>query len=108
MAARIALLLALCGCFPKDWRKQDQALENASLVFLMVDWQQTMDITANCSEANPIIGECGQRVDPAIYFPVVLLGSVVVSRLLSPSLRTAFQGALLGAEVATVWDNTQH
>jgi hypothetical protein len=64
-----------------------------------------MAITENCSEINPVIGECGERVSPHLYFPVVMVGFMVVSRLLPESYRTAFQGALFGGELATTWDN---
>lgn len=102
----LALILVLSACYPQNWGKRDQALENMILVTTAIDWYQTQGIVRNCWEGNPIIGECGERVSPNIYFPAVMVGQALISRyLLSRWGRGVFQGALLGAEVATTWDN---
>jgi hypothetical protein len=98
------LVLLLGGC-PSNWRKQDTVMESVALTFTVIDMKQTKQITANCSEANPILGECGQNVDYRVYFASVILVEMVVARLLSESLRATFIGAWAGAEGATIWDN---
>lgn len=102
----LILLTALASCTPADWTKKDQGMEGASLIILATDWGQTIqDVTPSCNEGNPVIGECGQRLSPNVYFPVVMVTSMVVARLLPPYYRDFVQGALIGAETATVWDN---
>lgn len=102
----LALALVISACTPADWRTQDQGMEGISLTLLATDWGQTVqDVTTSCNEGNPIIGECGQRVSPNVYFPVVMVTSMVISRLLPPYYRDVFQGALIGAEMTTVQSN---
>lgn len=99
------VLSLLLGCFPQNWSKRDTAFEAVSTVLLTADWFQTQAITERCIEANPIIGRCGDRVNPNVYFPLVIVTSMVVTRLLNPDLRTPFQAGLIGVQAATVWDN---
>lgn len=75
------------------------------LVTLATDWAQTVWITEDCSEHNPILGECGERVPHYVYFPVMIAGSMIISRVLPEWYRGVFQGAVTGAEAATIWDN---
>ena len=102
----LILLTALASCTPANWTKKDQGLEGVELVLLATDWGQTVqDVVPNCNEANPIIGECGERLRPGVYFPVIIATTMVVTRLPPENLRSVFQGAMIGAETATVWDN---
>ncbi len=96
------LLLSAC---PGDWRKRDTIREHGLIAITAVDWYQTVDITKACRESNPIIGECGERVNMHLYFASVLVIQSIVARLLSPDYRGFMQGAWIGAEGATVWDN---
>lgn len=100
----LLLLLTLTAC-PADWSKKDTALESVALTMTTTDLFQTHNITDNCTESNPIIGDCGQRVDYRLYFLSVTVIEVVVSRLLPANSRSVFMGAWGGAEAATVWDN---
>jgi hypothetical protein len=101
----LLLLACLAGC--SNWRARDTVLETTLIGLTVVDWHQTKDITARCSEINPIIGECGQRMNMHVYFVSVIALEMIVGRLLSPSWRSVLHGAWIGAEGATVWDNTQ-
>ncbi len=73
----------------------------------MADWSQTGSIVRNCSEINPIIGECGQRMNMHAYFMSVLLIEIIASRLLPTEWRSTFHGAWIGVEATTVYDNSQ-
>ena len=98
----IATLLA--GC-PSNWRTRDTIGEGTLLTITAVDWYQTMGIIRNCSESNPIIGECGERVNMHVYFISALIIQGIASRLMPSHWRGVLQGAWIGAETATVIDN---
>ncbi len=100
----LLLILLLAGC-PANWRHRDSAAETALFTVTTIDWSQTRGITANCSESNPIIGECGDRVNIHVYFVGVLLTELLVARLLPSHWRSVLHGAWIGAETATVIDN---
>lgn len=102
----LILALALTGC-PSNWRKRDTVLEVGLIGLTVADWNQTRDITRNCSEINPIIGQCGRRVNMHLYFATVLAAEIVAARLLGQDWRSLLHGAWIGAEAATVYDNTQ-
>ena len=103
----IALALALLSGCPSDWRKRDTVLEVGLVGVTAVDWYQTRDITRHCSEINPIIGECGRRVNMHVYFVGTIILEMVTARLISKDWRSVLHGAWLGVEGATVYDNTQ-
>lgn len=100
----LVLLLALSSCAP-NWSKKDAIGQAAVLAITTVDWWQTHQITDNCTEVNPIIGKCGQRMDVDLYFMGVMMISVIVADRLPPHWRDVFQGAWIGAEAATVINN---
>lgn len=102
MRALIACVV-LAACTP--WRPQDTVLETAFIASIAVDWHQTMTITGDCSEANPVIGPCGHSVPPEIYFPITVLVHAVVARVLPPPWRELFQAFTIGLEVSTIWGN---
>lgn len=104
----ILALLLLTSCAPvstKNWRTRDTLAESALFAVTIYDWNQTVAITRNCSESNPIIGACGEKVNMHLYFTTVLLSEMVISRLLPQEWRSVFQSAWIGAETATVIDN---
>lgn len=101
----LALALAFVGCTPQNWRTRDSLTEATLFAVTMYDWNQTVSITRNCSESNPIIGPCGERVNMHAYFASTLVLEVIVSRILDNTWRPLFQGAWIGAETATVIDN---
>lgn len=105
MKTALAISLILCGCFPKNWSKGDQAMESVMLTTLTVDWVQTAEITGYCTESNPILGACGEKFNKDICFPIVIVGTMALTRLLPPHLRTAVQGMMIGGEAATTVRN---
>lgn len=102
LAALVLVLLTACG---QQWHSQDTVLEAGFAVTTAIDWHQTRVITRYCNEDNPILGECGQRANVDIYFPVVIALHVVASALIPHSWRTVWQGMTLGGEAGTVWSN---
>jgi hypothetical protein len=100
----LILLLLLSGC-PGDWRRRDTLLEAGSIGLTVLDWQQTRDITKNCTEINPVIGECGQRLNMHVYFVAVVALEILAARLADPDNRTLLHGAWIGVEGATTWRN---
>lgn len=98
------LLLTLAAC-PSDWSKRDTLLEGAAITVTIIDWKQSRRYARDCTELNPIIGECGERMGVDAYFLSAILVEGIVSRLLPTHWRPAFQGVWLGAEGATVIGN---
>ncbi len=99
----LALVAALAGC---SWNTRDRVLGAAATTFLFADWMQTRTgATPHCLELNPIIGACGERVHPDVYFPLVILGNLVAAELMGSDWRPVALGAMTGAEAATVWAN---
>lgn len=96
-ASALIFALGLASCFA--------AGELAFVAPTTVDELQTVNIVARCQEANPIIGECGQRVSVGLYFFAFELGHALVSYLLPPSARVWWQGVTIGTEVHTAWRN---
>lgn len=101
---RAALLaIALAGC--AGWSKRDAALGATYLAVTTLDLMQTTKITAICNEENPIIGECGQRVSPQVWFFVTdFLGYIVMNELPSRE-RGWILGLADGIEMKTVYRN---
>lgn len=102
-AALLAFFIYGCGA----WSAGNLAMEGTYVASMAVDWDQTVGITRHCVEVNPIIGRCGQRVPPWVYFPLAVFLHVGVAGALRGEYRTAFQGTTLGIELATIFWNTR-
>lgn len=100
---RLVLLAALGGCLSPAQRTT--ALAIAATGVTIVDWHQTRDITRNCTELNPVIGPCGERVPVDVYFPVVLSGALMLAAALGGTWGDAVLAGLAGAELSTIWSN---
>lgn len=103
VARILALATALAGC--GGWTLRDSVLEASFAGATAADWHQTRGIVTTCSEQNPIIGACGERVPVDAYFPIALLIHVGIAALLPPGYRTAWQTLYIGAEINQVWSN---
>lgn len=101
----LLLCLILTACGPRTWRTRDTILEASAVAVTVIDWRQTGYVTRDCHENNPIIGECGDRVNKDVYFASVLLIQGAVAALIGQDWRSVFLGAWIGAEGTTVWDN---
>lgn len=98
----IFALLVGCG----GWRARDTAAETLVLASFAVDHRQTIAITGDCLEANPVIGPCGERVGPTAYFWTAGLIHVGIAAALPPRWRTAFQAVTAGRQVYGIRLNT--
>jgi hypothetical protein len=101
--ARIILLVFLGAC--EGWQRADTVRELAFATEQSVDWYQTSWITRNCDETNPIMGRCGQRVSPSIYFPVATVLHAAMSAALPAEWRHGWQYFSGGSEGTIVWMN---
>ena len=106
----IAKILLVCGLFSlgscvSRWNATHTVLESANMVVLAVDYKQTKNFVKNCRELNPIMGECGKRIPPEVYFPVVAGLHVLTAILLPSDYRYIFQGFTLGLEMSTIHTN---
>lgn len=101
----IAILSVGCG----GWSHQDTILEMTSQASLMADFYQTEEAISyyGGGEQNPIIGPRGERVPPAIYFPVAGILHMGIAAALPPKWRTAFQGVTIGVQAKTIYGNHQ-
>lgn len=99
----IAILLALfAACSPS---LRTRALAIASSTTIVLDWHQTIGITRECDELNPVIGECGERTDPNLYFTVALLAHLAVGAMLPEPWRDVWFSSIAGAQASTVVRN---
>jgi hypothetical protein len=100
----LVIIIAVVGC--EGWRKQDTALEVAFVSTAAIDWKQTIEITGDCAEENPMIGTCGHRVPVNIYFPIAILAHAAVAAVLPHTWRTLFQAFTTGVEASTIYSNS--
>jgi hypothetical protein len=101
----LVLCVVLASC--SHWSKTDTVLEAAFIATTAIDWHQTMSITANCNELNPVIGSCGDGVPPNAYFPMTFVLHAAVAAALPPRWREVFQGFTIGLEASTTYRNAQ-
>lgn len=101
---KLALLAALVGgC--GGWQHHDTLAQTAVVYSLALDYKQTLDITQDCLETNPIMGPCGERMDPDLYFASVIAIDTVLAFSIPPPWRYIFQSAVLAGQAHTVWHN---
>lgn len=100
------VLLATCADAAADrWTHTDTALQITFAGTLALDYLQTRQITDLCREANPIIGECGDRVSPDVYFPAAFAGHALVAAALPQPYRRIWQSVWVGAQTHTIYRN---
>lgn len=95
-------LVLLVACTPAQ---RTVALASASTALLAVDWHQTRGIVKECAETNPVIGQCGERVSPDTYFPVVALVHLAVGATLPRHWRELWFSTIAGVQGSTTWLN---
>lgn len=99
----LATVLSACATGGRAWTARDGLLEAGFAGSMALDYMQTERITGICMESNPIMGRCGQRVSPKLYFPLAALLHLGVTAALPRGwARTTFQGVSLGLEGAVV------
>jgi hypothetical protein len=105
MKSIVAALLALSvGC--GSWTRADVARQVTFGVTMAADAVQTIEITADCDEINPVIGQCGENVPVIPYFIGTMMIHTMLAHLLRGSKRSAFQWVSIGVEAGTVVNNT--
>lgn len=92
----------LMACTPGQ-RTTTLAIASTSLLF--VDWRQTRGIAASCNEENPVIGWCGERVPPDVYFAFVIVAHLALGLAMHNGWDDAWFATIAGAEGATTWSN---
>lgn len=107
MKILILSLLILTGCATSGvrWTATDQALEGASVAAVLADAMQTDDITRDCREGNPIMGPCGERVPPTLFFAATVAASIILPRILPQPWRRAAHVLRLGLHTEAVIGN---
>lgn len=105
---RILVLTLVLGCAaqPKPWKWYDVVGETVVVGVLAGDYVQTVKITENGTEGNPVIGQHGERVHPNIYFPVILLIHATVAWFLPQPARGSWQFLTAAIASVSVWNNT--
>ncbi len=105
MKRTTALILAIMIPSTAQADNVDIALQLGVTATLLADWHQTRRITANCLEANPIMGRCGEKLSPDIYFPVAIVAHATLARLLPRPYGRILQGLTIGKQLHTVGRN---
>lgn len=103
MAGAAICAAASVGC-GAEWSNRDIGLEAAFVTVNTLDTLDTAgDITRRCQcETNPIIGNRGQNLDPVLWGFTSSVLHLIVTDLLPPRWRGAFQGFTIGTETAIV------
>lgn len=104
----LTLALTLVACTPQHWRAVDVTLESAVAVTIVLDHSQTVDIVEDCMESNAIIGRCGTRVHPHIYFPTAILLHYLGTRALPMPARIGLEVVTLAVQAWNVNRNAEH
>lgn len=110
-AAIVLLLLMLPCCTRQRWTPADTASQAVVTVALGCDYLQTRQIVARAQsrgdhlEANPVMGERGERVPVPVYFTGVALASTALALALPQPWRRISQAALLAVQVKAVAHN---
>ena len=109
MRLLLALSLLLSGCaIHNGWSGKDIALESTMVGAIAVDYGQTRSIIKDCTERNPIIGECGENINPKYYMIAAALTHILIANFLNDETRTMFQTTSLGVEGYVVFRNWEN
>lgn len=92
-------LTACCALARHGWTTRDTIVEGAVAASITLDWWQSMPGFHYCAEANPVLGPCGDRMPPAVYFPLTAVLHAAVAYVLPRGWRELWQGAAIGAEL---------
>jgi hypothetical protein len=81
-------------------------LEVAHAAAVTADAATTYNAVGNCTEANPIIGQCGRGVPIPVYFMAYqALHTAIVLTLPPGKARTIVQAVTLGTEAHAAYRN---
>jgi hypothetical protein len=105
MRVIISLLLLTSTAYADEWTPTDSKVQLATTVSLAVDYAQTIRITDDGLESNPIMGTHGQHVTPHVYFPLVIAGQLALARVLPQPWRRLSQLLVIGVETRAISKN---
>ena len=105
--ATIAPLVAGTAAAAEPFSTRDIALEAAFMVVAVADYRQTLDIRNHPGyhEQNPLLGDHPSDVKVRNYFLAMAAGHTVITYLLPPKYRLAWQGSTLAIGVIVVHHN---
>jgi hypothetical protein len=107
-AVVIAALLWASPAAAEEWTSVDTAVQAAVTLTLAVDYLQTRAIIDDGIEANPVMGNRGERLPAEVYFPVVAVAHAGLARLLPQPYRRMSQVALIGLQSYIVHRNLSY
>ncbi len=105
MTRIVLIALALAGCTPASWSRTDTAVEASIGALMVADYLQTRQIVVDGMESNPVMGERGERMPPAVYFPAAAVAHLATARCLPRPWREVFQGVTIGWQLYAIRDN---
>jgi hypothetical protein len=102
----VAVLLLVTGCAGgRGWSRADTLAQMVIGAEVLGDSVQTARGVTTCSESNPIIGACGERVPVLVYMGAALALETVVAWALPPAWRRWFEGGVAGVEADVIYGN---
>lgn len=103
-AIALAVGLAACG----GWTRGDTLRELGYASVTTMDWAQTRDITAACIETNLLMGKCGEKIQPDVFMPgMILVHAAIAAILPKGTARQAWQYINTGFEAEAAISNWQ-
>ena len=104
----VSLVLASCSWRPDPWRREDTYRHIVLTGLMVVDWQQTREVTKNPEkyrELNPILGEhpSGRTVD--LYMAASYVTKTGIAYMLPETWRKRWQWLCIGSSGAFVIHN---
>ncbi len=100
-----ALMLLTSSARADEWNAVDLAGQGAVYSVLAADMVQTLDLTRDCLEFNPVMGSCGQRVPVIPYFVGVAAAHTALAHVLPRKWRRVSQGVIVAVQSVTVARN---
>ena len=95
---------------PMAWTTTDYVLEGLTVTTLVIDRNQTTDIShhPDDAEVNPILGLHPDNSKINKYFATVIIGQAIIADLLPSEYRKGFLGVIVTGETMTIRRNNIH
>jgi hypothetical protein len=105
LAVVLACLSAPLTASAENWTVTDYALEATFAGLMLADYLQTVDITADGRESNPVMGNHGENIPPSLYFLSATVTHAIVMVALPKSVRRVAMGVAIGVQIHSVQTN---